>query len=107
MADFAYSMIRGLSVPATSFWLGAFQPHCGGSGEPPCVNTWTGWDWVDDTPNGNLDCGSMACGKSLRSDGLPAAAQLIWGAVARVCGSIRALLAAWSMCRASDDYARW
>jgi hypothetical protein len=61
MPDFAYAMA------GTFYWLGAFQPHCGDSGEPDCADTWTGWDWVDNTPNGNLDCdpgSDPQCGKS-------------------------------------------
>jgi hypothetical protein len=66
MPDFAFKIARDASAnPASTIWLGAFQPHCGDAGEPACVDTWTGWDWVDNTPNAaNIDCGSLGCGKS-------------------------------------------
>jgi hypothetical protein len=63
MPDFAFHMIQQLMpVYSTFFWLGAFQPHCGDSGEPMCTYPWTGWQWVDGTSNDNLDCGALGCG---------------------------------------------
>jgi hypothetical protein len=72
MPGAAFNIVREVQpgpLENAIFWLGAFQPHCGGAIEPPCTNTWTGWDWVDSTPNTNIDCGSRGCGK--HSIGLP------------------------------------
>jgi hypothetical protein len=67
MPSFAHKMIQDLPIPRPNYWLGAFQPHCGGSGEPSCTDTWTGWDWVDNTPNDKIDCDSFGCGKNTAS----------------------------------------
>jgi hypothetical protein len=56
MSHFAYKVMKATNTTLVKYQIGAFQPT--GS-----VTTWGGWDWVDDTPNANIDCGGRSCGR--------------------------------------------
>jgi hypothetical protein len=56
MPHFAYKVMKDTSSSLEDYWLGAFQPTGNTTAEG-------GWDWVDDTSNDNLDCGTPGCGE--------------------------------------------